>query len=55
MQDVYGYLAGALCIIDGFLGGVGYAIYMLTERRRTEVVIQTDELDIVWIEIEDKK
>lgn len=27
-QDVYGYLAGALCIIGGFLGGAGYAICM---------------------------
>lgn len=24
-QDVYGYLAGVLCIIGGFLGGAGYA------------------------------
>ena len=51
-QDVYGYLAGALCIIGG---GAGYAIYMLAERRRTEVVIEMDKPDIVWIEIEDKK
>lgn len=36
-QDVYGYLAGALCIIGGFLGGACYAICMLAERRRTEV------------------
>ena len=54
-QDVYGYLAGALCIIGGFLGGAGYAIYMLEERRRTEVVIEMDKPDIVWIEIEGKK
>ena len=53
-QDVYGYLAGA-CIIGGFLGGAGYAIYMLAERRRTEVVIEMDKPDIVWIEIEGKK
>ena len=52
-QDVYGHLAGAVCIIGGFLGGAGYAIYMLAERRRTEVVIEMDELDIVWIEIEE--
>ena len=54
-QDVYGYLAGALCIIGGFLGGAGYAICMLAERRCTEVVIEMDKPDIVWIEIEDKK
>ena len=54
-QDVYGYLAGALCIIGGFLGGAGYAIYMLAELRHTEVVIQMDKPDVVWIEIEDKK
>ena len=52
-QDVYGYLAGALCIIGGF--GAGYAICMLAERRRTEVVIEMDKPDIVWIEIEGKK
>lgn len=52
-QDVYGYLAGAVCIIGGFLGGAGYAIYMLAERRRTEVVIEMDKPDIVWIEIEE--
>ena len=40
-------------IIGGFLGGVGYAIYMLAERRRTEVVIEMDKPDIVWIEIEE--
>lgn len=54
-QDVYGYLAGTVCIIGGFLGGAGYAIYMLAERRHTEVVIQMDKPDVVWIEIEDKK
>ena len=37
------------------LGGAGYAICMLAERRRTEVVIEMDKPDIVWIEIEDKK
>lgn len=52
-RDVYGYLAGALCIIGGFLGGAGYAICMLAERRHTEVVIQMDKPDIVWIEIEE--
>ncbi len=51
-QDVYGYLAGAL-FIGGFLGGAGYAIYMLAELRHTEVVIQMDKPDIVWIEIEE--
>ena len=50
---MYGYLAGALCIIGGFLGGAGYAIYMLAELRHTEVVIQMDKPDIVWIEIEE--
>ena len=54
-QDVYGYLAGALCIIGGFLGGVGYAIYMLAERRRSEVVTEMDKPDIVGFEIECKK
>ena len=44
---------GAVCIIGGFLGGAGYAIYMLAERRRTEVVIEMDKPDIVWIEIEE--
>ena len=52
-QDVSGYLAGALCIIGGFLGGAGYASCMLAERRHTEVVIQMDKPDIVWIEIEE--
>ena len=47
--------ACVLSIIGGFLGGVGYAIYMLAARRRTEVAIEMDKPDIVWIEIEGKK
>ena len=45
-QDVYGCLAGALCIIGGFLGGAGYAICKLAERRRTEIVIEMDKPEI---------
>ena len=32
-QDVYGYLAGAVCIIGGFLGGAGYPVRNIHGRK----------------------
>lgn len=57
-QDVYGYLAGALCIIGGFLGGAGYAIYMLAARRKAcfYFIRRRDRLDadVEFIDLDKK-
>lgn len=45
---VYGYLAGAVAILGGFVVGVGYALRLLSERQREcrLYFIKVDE----WIE-----
>lgn len=49
---VYGYLAGAVAILGGFIVGAGYGLGLLVERRRVYAlyIVKVDEPDVVWIE-----
>lgn len=49
---IYGYLAGGVAILGGFIAGVGYALGLLAERRRVYrlYLVKVDEPDVVWIE-----
>ena len=48
----YGYLAGAVAILGGFIVGAGYCLELLAERRRVYAlyIVKVDEPDVVWIE-----
>lgn len=48
----YGYLAGAVAILGGFIVGAGYGLGLLTDRRRVYAlyIVKADEPDVVWIE-----
>ncbi len=48
----YGYLAGAVAILGGFIVGAGYGLGLLVERRRVYAlyIVKVDEPDVVWIE-----
>lgn len=53
---IYGYAAGAVGILGGFVAGVGYAVRILGERREKDIFYfhQRDRLtvDVEWIELE---
>ena len=48
---VYGYLAGAVAVLGGFIVGAGYGLGLLAERRRVYAlyIVKVDEPDVVWI------
>lgn len=48
---VYGYFAGAVAILGGFIVGAGYGLGLLTDRRRVYAlyIVKVDEPDVVWI------
>lgn len=48
---IYGYLAGGVAILGGFIVGAGYSLGLLAERRRVYAlyIVKVDEPDVVWI------
>lgn len=57
---LYGYVAGIICILGGFIAGTGYALWLLVEKRDVKSIgefHQTDryDADLIFIEIGTKK
>lgn len=57
---LYGYAAGVICILGGFIAGTGYAVELLVEKRDVKSIgefHQTDryDADLIFIEIGIKK
>lgn len=59
-DGLYGYAAGAICVLGGFIAGTGYALGLLAERREVKSISefrQKDryDADLIFIEIGTKK
>lgn len=56
---IYGYAAGVVGILGGFVAGIGYAVRILAESRKSNMLyfpqLKEPVEDVTWIELEAEK